>query len=152
MIQIYRLPASTYVEKIYVDIWDKFVGELDVGTNDKPLVGLRNQQTNITTYFQPTVANYTHKDRYVEMWFTLNFEDVALPAVGLIYLGTKENPYGLYDITMWQNSASGNLDPSGLSLLYKGLANLIPVGNDSVEYTEYENTQQSNVYITNTYA
>jgi hypothetical protein len=151
MIQINRLPGSTYVEKIYVDIWDKFEGVFDAGVNDRPLMALRNQQTNKTKYFLPSTAIYTNQQRYVEFRITTTFQDVELPVLGLIYLGTKEYPYGLYDITMWQNTSGSNLDPSGLNLLYKGLANLIPTGNDPVEYTEYENTQQSNVYITNTY-
>tara|TARA_R110000824_G_scaffold64463_7_gene168404 strand:+ start:332 stop:745 length:414 start_codon:yes stop_codon:yes gene_type:complete len=136
---------------MYVNLWDKFEGDFDAGVNDRPLIALRNQQTNKTKYFIAQTALYTNKQRYVQLRFTLNFEDGDLPIIGLVYLGTKEYPYGLYDITMWQNTSGINLDPSGLNLLYKGLANLIAVGNDSVEYTEYENTQQSNVYITNTY-
>ena len=45
---------------------------------------------------------------------------------------------------------ASNLDPASRPVLFKGLLNLKQLANPSVEYTEYENTQQSNVYITNT--
>jgi len=152
MIQAVRLGGSTSTNFIYVDLWDKFEGTLNAGTNDKPLIALRSQQTNKTKYFIPTSATYTNKQRYIKLSYIINFVNTELPVVGLIYLGTKEFPYGLYDITMWQNTSSSNLDPDGLTnVLYRGLFNLLPVGTPSVEYTEYENTQQSNVYITNTY-
>ena len=75
---------------------------------------------------------------------------------GKVYLGNRSYPYGLYNVTIYQNSVSAptNLDPSAGTIkatLWRGLLNLNEkAGNEAVTYTTYNDTQKQNVYITNT--
>ena len=86
-------------------------------------------------------------------FFTSHQSASNVPVAGVIYVGYKDFPCGLYDVKIYKNNSSSNLNTSGLQLSYMGLANLFNASpdNHAVDYTEYESTQQQQVYLTNTY-
>jgi hypothetical protein len=148
MLQAFRLSSVAYENFIYVDLYDK--ATTDTFLDYKPLIGITNQQTNKTKYFIPTTQVNTYKQRYIQLTWFANHQNTEVLTAGIIYVGTKEYPYGLYDVVIYENNSASNLDPTSRPVLFKGLLNLKQLANPSVEYVEYENTQQSNVYITNT--
>ena len=148
MIQAYRLSAAIYENFVRLNLYDKMSN-----TDYKPLYKITSQQSNKTKYFIPNSIDKTSQDRYIQTSFKTNYVDTEVLEGGLIYVGTDDFPYGLYDVTLYQNSGDTNLDPSGLTTIYTGLMNLISSGNESVEYTEYttNDSDTESVYITNTY-
>ena len=71
---------------------------------------------------------------------------------GQIYLGESNYPYGFYNVKMWQQSSSSNLDPNDSSVVkqvFDGIAYLTNSDNLGTTYTEYTTTQSSPVYVTN---
>ena len=146
MIQWTRNNSITYTgNRIYADLYDEMTA-----TTYAPLIAITSQSTNKTKYFIPTTQVNTYKQRYIELTWFANYENTEVLTGGIIYVGTKEYPYGLYDVVIYENNSASNLDPASRPVLFKGLLNLKQLANPSVEYVEYENTQQSNVYITNT--
>ena len=148
MLQAFRLSSVAFENFIYVDLYDK--ATTDTFLDYKPLIGITNQQTNKTKYFIATTQVNTYNQRYIKLSWYANYQNIEVLTGGIIYVGTKEYPYGLYDVVIYENNSASNLDPASRPVLFKGLLNLKQLANPSVEYTEYENTQQSNVYITNT--
>jgi hypothetical protein len=147
MIQAPRLSFSLYNVYFRLDLFDVMTD-----TSWRPLMSVTSQQTNRTKNFVVSNANLSNKERYIEMYFINNYVDTEVLTLGLVYLGTKEFPYGLYDVTLYQNNNNANTDPANaIKVIYKGLMNLQASGNPSVTYNKYESTQQQNVYITNTY-
>ena len=148
MIQAYRLSNVIYENLVRLNLYDKMT---DI--TYKPLYQITSLQSNKTKYFISNSIDTSNKDRYIETSFKTNYEDTELLVGGLIYLGTDDFPYGLYDVTIYQNSGTSNLDPDGLTQIYSGLMNLTASGNESVEYTEYttNDSDTDSVYITNTY-
>ena len=72
-------------------------------------------------------------------------------AGGIIALGTTDYPLGFYDVTIYEQSTGGNLDPTGLTVIYTGLMNLSSTSSTrSVTYTEYttNDSDTESVYIT----
>lgn len=147
MIQAYKLSAMTYNVYFRLDLYDVMTS-----ISYRPLMTITNQQTNRTKNFVVSNMNTVYKERYVQMYFVTLFTDNEIPSLGFVYLGTKEFPYGLYNVTLYQNNSNANTDPANaIKVIYKGLMNLSDSGNPSVSYNKYESTQQQNVYITNTY-
>ena len=147
MIQAYRLSNAIYENFVRLNLYDK-----STDITYKPLYGITSQQSNKTKYFISNSIDRTNKDRYTKTSFKINYEDIEVLAGGLIYLGTDDFPYGLYDVTIYQNSDDTNIDPDGLTIIYQGLMNLIASGNEAVTYTEYttNDDETDSVYITNT--
>jgi len=148
MIQAQQLSFATYNNYIRLDLYDKITLQVD-----RPLIVATSQQTNRSLAFQVSNINYTNKLRYVEMYFITLHSGTQYPLLGMVQFGTIELPYGLYDISIYETTGSGDsLDPTGKLKLYDGLMNMqyIKNSNDAVVYTEYDSTQQQNVYITNT--
>tara|TARA_R100000908_G_scaffold63528_1_gene44816 strand:- start:1541 stop:1987 length:447 start_codon:yes stop_codon:yes gene_type:complete len=147
MIQAYKLSGTTYNVYFRLDLWDVMTS-----IAYRPLMTLTSQQTNRTKTFLVSNLNAVNKERYMLMYFISMNTDSEIPSLGFVYLGTKEFPYGLYDVTLYQNKDTSNLDPAqAIKVIYKGLMNLSESGNPSVTYNKYESTQQQNVYITNTH-
>ena len=147
MIQAYKLSGTTYNVYFRLDLWDVMTS-----IAYRPLMTLTSQQTNRTKTFLVSNLNAVNKERYMLMYFISMNTDSEIPSLGFVYLGTKEFPYGLYDVTLYQNKDTSNLDPAqAIKVIYKGLMNLSESGNPSVSYNKYESTQQQNVYITNTH-
>ena len=123
---------------------------VDFNTDNGLLIGIRSQFTNKIKYFVP-VASWGISSLRVVQFFIFVSSTYDTLANGIIELGTKDYPLGFYDISIFQNSTTGNLDPSGLSLLYTGLANVkADDAAASPTYTEYT-TNDSNtesVYLT----
>tara|TARA_R100001163_G_C5060366_1_gene197180 strand:- start:1421 stop:1867 length:447 start_codon:yes stop_codon:yes gene_type:complete len=147
MIQAYKLSGTTYNVYFRLDLWDVMTS-----IAYRPLMTLTSQQTNRTKTFLVSNLNAVNKERYMLMYFISMNTDSEIPSLGFVYLGTREFPYGLYDVTLYQNKDTSNLDPAqAIKVIYKGLMNLSESGNPSVTYNKYESTQQQNVYITNTH-
>jgi hypothetical protein len=131
--------------KVYLDLFDKF--DTSLGEHS-PLWTITSQFTKKSfTYIVSTV--FTNKERYLEMNTVTSYG--VVPSTNVIVLGTTDYPLGLYDVTIYQNTSSSNVDPTGLNVLYTGLMNLTT--NDSklpVQYSEYttNDSDTESVYIT----
>lgn len=151
MMQILQAKTAINANSMYVNLLDTKAGNYMNLLGWKPLIVLTSQQTKKSKIFIPTTFDATHGDRYVEMSFLTWFTSESLTG-GLIILGTDEYPYGLYDLTIYANTSSTNLDPTTLSLIYSGLANVYaPDSDQPVFYNEYtaNDTDNDVVYITN---
>jgi len=116
----------------------------------KPLVGLTSQQTGKTKYFLNTTNDYTNEDRAVKfVFFPYTSTEVLLS--GLVNFATDDFPLGFYDFTLYANTSNTNLDPSGLTVIYRTLFNIKAVsGSEEVTYSEYtsNDSDTESVYIT----
>ena len=141
-----------YNNLVYLDLYDKWITS---DPDTRWLLGeLTSQFTDKTVFWLPT-GDWTYQERYVELTISTT-RGLPLPSVTVFELGTTELPLGFYDITIYQNSDGSNLDPTGLNVLYKGVANLTQDftlgGTEPVVYTEYttNDADTESVYITNT--
>lgn len=119
----------------------------------KPLIGYTSQETNKTKYFLPTTLTKTYQSRYWEIYYTIKNSSSEAPLTGSIYMGTKEYPYGFYNVKIWQQTSTTNLDPTDGSIvkvIWNGILNFSAKNNPSITYNEYEETSTSPVFITNT--
>ena len=119
----------------------------------RPLFTFTSQESGYSFTSISFNANYDNKERYVKCAFIIG--PTLNASFGFITFGNTDLPYGLYDVTVYQNTDSTNLDPSGLTVLFNGIANLSAVQtgsfkNPAVEYTEYNtnDTDTESVYIT----
>tara|TARA_R100001463_G_scaffold6275_2_gene20683 strand:+ start:5525 stop:6004 length:480 start_codon:yes stop_codon:yes gene_type:complete len=128
------------------DIADK-LSTLDPTQLYRPLIVLKSQFTKKSKAATLNVQNdFAYIERYVNLGVTTSriTED---PADGLIILGTTDFPLGFYDVIIYENTSDENLDPTGLTILWEGLANLelrkeesdTPVPVNYTEYTENDN-------------
>ena len=153
MIRQQGAPQGTFATNyIYLDLYDKYAFAL--GTpffSWNPLIKIRSQETSQEKFFIATTVDTTHAQRYFKLSWNANNADVDIPALGIIHVGTKDFPYGVYDITIFENSSAGNLSPTGAyRTIYMGLMYL-RAAFESTEWKEYETTSQQQVYITNPY-
>tara|TARA_R100000664_G_scaffold26796_1_gene37134 strand:+ start:376 stop:915 length:540 start_codon:yes stop_codon:yes gene_type:complete len=152
MIQLVR-SATASQEYFRLNIYDEFTG-----TNTyTPLCTFTSQASGNSVSVStiglgaPVFAN---KERYVLM--SVIVSTASVPQFGVMTFGNTDLPYGLYDVVIYENSSDDNLDPTGLNVVWKGLANLSAQQtgdqkNPAVEYTEYSDNDSDNesVYITN---
>ncbi len=146
--------TTTVTNDIYLDLYDKYAFSFGFpGFSYNPLIKLRSQETNQEKIFIATTIDGTHRQRYMKLQYTINFQNIEVPVAGVIYMGTKNFPYGVYDITIWENSSATNLDPkSCYRTLHMGLLELsAQTTNKTIDWKEYEQEQQQKVYLTNTY-
>ena len=146
MIQFEQKPVVT-IRSVRANLYDTM-------TNDEeynPLIVYKSQFTGYTKNSIGTVPYWASKERYVSFQQTIlapgETEDLS---AGKILFGTKDFPFGFYDVTIYQNSSNSNLDPSGLTTtLYTGLLNLIS-STDTTQYKQYttNDTDTDSVYIT----
>ena len=146
MIQLRRDDTSTLVSYVYLNLYDKMTN-----ADYKVLTTVTSQLTGKSKTFL-TSTNYANKDRYlfflILVCTRLDHENLNS---GTIFLGSTDYPLGFYDVTMYQNTSNTNLDPSGLTVIYNGLANLAPTSDaEPVTYSEYttNDSDTESVYIT----
>ena len=145
MIQIERGKVNSGQQLFYLNLADKMTD-----TTYKPLIGITSQLSKETVYFVP--FNYSANNRYVLLGIiTVVIPGAEILTLGTVYLGTKDRPFGLYDMTIYQNTSNTNLDPTGLTTIWNGLMNLKAADNfPAVQYNEYNtnDTETESVYIT----
>jgi len=131
---------------IYANLYDEMTA-----TTYAPLIAITSQSTNKTKYFLSGITNYDKKDRYVSMLFNIRNNGTEGLTAGVISIGDNDYPYGFYDVVIYQNNNSTNLDPdNAVKVIYRTIMNLKAVNNDAITYTEYTDTISSPTYITNT--
>ena len=149
MIQLIRSNTQQSAQSTYI-------GNIDLASIGAPLVQFTSQQTgNSTTCI---AASYGETDRYSKLSFIVAITEPTdfFRTLGVIYLGFEDRQMGFYDDTVYDNNAStSNLDPTGLTTIWKGLMNLTAEQTGaakypSVEYTEYveNDSDVEAVYIT----
>ena len=118
-------------------------------TTYKPLISLTSQLSGSTKTLVSGGFALGSKERYVTLYVYIGSS--SSPVNGNVIMGNTDFPYGLYDVTIYQNTSNTNLDPTGLTTVYTGLANFFPKSdNPAVEYDEYatNDTDTESVYIT----
>jgi|TARA_R110000824_G_scaffold60148_6_gene161072 hypothetical protein len=141
MIQLIRNASQQFV---YLDIYDKMTN-----ADYNPLFTFTSQESKNGHNVVPLSTDYTNKSRYVEFVFIPS--TLTIPNLGIFEIGTTDYPYGMYNTTIYQNTSSSNLDPTGLTVIWNGLTNIIADStNPAVEYTDYDtnDTDTESVYIT----
>lgn len=147
MIQaIQKNSATPNGQIIYVDILSEMTS-----IDYFPLVEFKSQLSKKSLFFRPVFFIHSDiGDRYIFLvYYTWNQPTASL--FGYLKMGTTDYPYGLYDVTIYQNSSTGNLDPANtVKTLWNGLMNLTQSGNPAVEYTDYNtnDADTESVYIT----
>ena len=149
MIQLERSSNSSAEQaKFYLDIYDKMTSIVY-----RPLLQFVSEATGKSFVFLALATSFTKKERYVQ--FLIGIGADYIPLSGFITFGNTDLPYGFYDVTVYENSNNTNLDPSGLSVIWKGMGNLSATQsgtykNPAVEYNEYSVNDSENelVYIT----
>lgn len=151
MVQLFRdNNIALQLNSIYLNLYDEMTS-----LSYPPLIELKSQMTNKTKLFLPyqfTSENFTNKERYLRLRvFLTNIQALENTSTGLIFMGTTEYPYGLYNITIYQNNDATNLVVANtIKTVWKGVANIKSVNNNAVTYTENSSTISSPTYITNT--
>ena len=147
MITILR---STNNETIsfFLNVYDKMTN-----TDYRPLLTFTSQASGNSFTTLPFSSSHAKKERYLSFSFIVagGFN----PTLGFITFGNTDLPYGFYDVTIYQNSSNTNIDPTGLTIIWEGLANLYAketgsFKNPAVEYTDYDtnDADTESVYIT----
>ena len=136
----------------YINLYDEInIVKPILGTLYKPLQILTSQSTGNSRAFTGSIVEQD-RERYIRLaCVTSTYAGFNQPDAGNIQVGTKDYPLGLYDITMYENTENGNLDPTGLKIIYSGLANLSDIdGADGTTYSEYttNDSDTDSVYIT----
>ena len=146
MIQAAYQTGALYFHKVYLNLYDEF----DSTTLFKPLITITSQLTGKSKTFVVFSLFSTNKERWLECLFATTTTLPENLVSGLVILGTTDFPLGFYDVTIYENSSSTNLDPSGLNVVYTGLMNLYSTTSPSVTYSEYttNDSDTESVYIT----
>ena len=133
----------------YLNIGDKITN-----TEYRPLMTITSQVTGKSKTFITNVDVWANKARYVRMgMFLTRSSSLEILGSSIVQVGTIDFPLGFYDAIIYQNSGETNLDPTGLPVLFNGLANLIIPDGDTqpVSYTQYtdNDSETESIYITN---
>ena len=136
----------------YLDLYDLYEDQAFADVNS-PLMIIKSQLTNYSKAIIPStliVADKMH--RYLEMNIVTT-RSVSEQAVnGIMRIGDTDFPLGFYDISLYKNTSNTNLDPSGLTLVYTGLAFATGATSDQepTKYSEYttNDSDTESVYIT----
>ena len=138
----------------YVNTYDKYENKDNI--QYKPIITFTSQMTGKSESIVPTTYEYTNKDRYVKIIFTI--KTTGAVGGGFINLGNYDFPYGFYDVTIRENTTNGlPADIDTKPIVYTGIMNLSSraegeaYANPSVTYTEYttNDSDTESVYITN---
>lgn len=165
-----RKSSGTYnVCTFKVDIFDKFVDRRVSGTGlpFTPLCVLTSQYTKksynfVIGGFDFTAGegiNWDNRERYVEMQIRVcTAKECAEgtgttnnPLFGNLFFGNENYPYGLYDMTIYENNFGFNTIPANaIGVVYQGIANVSSEEVPEVTYEKYNDndTDNSSVYIT----
>ena len=146
MIQFEQKPVVT-IRSVRANLYDTM-------TNDEeynPLIVYKSQFTGYTKNSIGTVPYWASKERYVSFQQTIlapgETEDLS---AGKILFGTKDFPFGFYDVTIYQNNNNTNTDvANAIKVVYRTLLNVSSAAGtvDYKEYTTNESDTES-VYIT----
>tara|TARA_R100001460_G_scaffold39304_4_gene74091 strand:- start:1011 stop:1460 length:450 start_codon:yes stop_codon:yes gene_type:complete len=148
MIEIIQTTSDTPVGAGY-SYWETVQNDI-TNTAIKPLICFKSQATKKELCWLTTFGPF-----YTERYMLLFFYTIASnpnPLIGYLQMGTTEYPYGFYDVTIYDNNISGNLDPANaIKPVWFGVMNLIPeTTNPAVKYTDYSvnDSDTESVYIT----
>jgi len=146
MIQFLRDDISTLVAQPRINLYDKMTN-----TTYPVLVKVTSQLTGKSKSFIATTT-YTSKARYLTLTiFILASSSGENLTSGIVFLGSTDYPLGFYDVEIYQNTSSSNLDSTGLTQIYSGIMNLAPTSDaEPVTYSEYttNDSDTESVYIT----
>ena len=135
------------IENIYGNLYDLMTN------NDEynPLVVYKSQFTGYTKISLATSVFWNSKDRYVSFLQTIlaqgGTEDLS---TGKVLFGTKNFPFGFYDVTIYQNNNNTNMDIANtIKVVYNTLLNVSSF-TETVDYKEYttNDSDTESVYIT----
>ena len=147
MIQFKQYPVSV-VASVQANLYDVMTN------NDEynPLIVYKSQFTGYTKTSLASAVYWNSKDRYVGFQQTVltqgGTEDLS---TGKVLFGTKDFPFGFYDITIYQNNSNVNMDIANtIKVIYTTLLN-VSSSTGTVDYTEYttNDSDTESVYITN---
>ncbi len=146
MIQLFRetIPILNF-QSVYLDFYSEMT---DI--TYPPLFSFTSQLSGKTINGLPKITDYTNKERYVIVQFIpISY---SVPVIGILAMGNTDFPYGMYNVTAYQNNSQYNLEPdNAIKTIWNGLMNLRPkTNNEAVNYTDY-NTNDSDteaVWIT----
>ena len=137
-----------------INLYDKFENKDNVY---KPLITFTSQFTgnSKTVKANLTDVDDSDKKRYVGMG-VITSQTIDNLSEAVIKLGTTDFPLGFYDVIIYENTSSTNMDITGLKIVYYGVMNLeITEGASEpsippVVYTEYttNDTDTEAVYVT----
>ena len=137
-----------------INLYDKFENKDNVY---KPLITFTSQFTgnSKTVLANLTDVDDSDKKRYVGMG-VITSQTIDNLSEAVIKLGTTDFPLGFYDVIIYENTSSTNMDITGLKIVYYGVMNLeITEGASEpsippVVYTEYttNDTDTEAVYVT----
>ena len=145
MIQARSFSGATYDNNAYLNLND--VVTLD--PTIRPLIQIQSQQTHGIKNFMPTTMTLTNKERYVDLYWVASYGSSESLILGVVLIGSVDFPFGMYDMTIFNNSSNSNLDPSGLTTIYTGLINWQSLTSPEViYYQELGNDDTNSVYIT----
>ena len=138
------------VSIIKLNLKDKISSDFD--TDDGLLISFQSQFTGKIKTVKP-ISNwaadfYNERMASLFVYVSSTYDNLGY---GILELGTQDLPLGFYDVTIYQNDDSGSLDPTGLPVLYNGLANLTAdTAAASPKYSEYttNDSDTESVYIT----
>ena len=143
--------TNTSTRYFYINLRDRYE-TYNFDNNYMPLFSITSQETGKAMNFIPLNMNKTNAQRYVRFGIVIAHTN-ELPVIGIINIGNKNYPYGLYDVVAYNNVSYSNTDPAlAQSPIWNGLLNLEEqADNESIQFEEYEETQNQQVYITNEY-
>tara|TARA_R110002020_G_scaffold164573_1_gene351363 strand:- start:6721 stop:7194 length:474 start_codon:yes stop_codon:yes gene_type:complete len=143
--------VATIEQSIILPLRDLY-GSFQWEYNYYPLFTLVSQETGKEKTFLPYTMTTTNAQRYLKFGILI-MSGNEIPLIGWINLGTKNFPYGLYDLTVRNNNSQFNLNVLlAQNVIWNGLLNLQEdPQNESIQFDEYEETQNQQVYITNEY-
>ena len=130
---------------------------LNIETNGMPLMELRSHLTgSSTTCISNSYGEIASRfSKVIIRTRIFEASESDRKNYGFVQVGTEERPMGFYDVIAYQNSSAGNLDPTGLTVLWRGLGNLTAkqTGTNkfpAVEYTDYDtnDADTESVYVT----
>ena len=117
----------------------------------RPLIAIQSQMSNTSTYFVPTTIDLgSHPSRYGKFTFSITNTGTGDAGVGLVGVGTPSRPFGLYNVTIYENVNNDNTDINLVStVIYKTMMYIKAVNNDNVEFKEVALKTNSPIFITN---
>ena len=117
----------------------------------KPLIAIQSQMSSTFGYFIPTTWDITtNPSRYGKMTFSTTNTGTGDATTGLVTVGTPTRPFGLYNVTIYENVSNDNVDANLVStVIYETMMYIKAVNNDNVEFKEVALKTNSPIFITN---
>ena len=118
----------------------------------KPLIAIQSQMTSTFSFFIPTTWDITtNPSRYGKITFSITNTGTGNASAGLVYVGTPTQPFGLYNVTIYENVSNDNVDVNLVStVIYETMMYIKAVNNDNVEFKEVALKTNSPIFKTNT--